>query len=1425
MKRKLILAAFAALVGLCVKAQQTPSNGGVYYLYNTETGKFLTRGRNWGTQAVTNEVGQPWHVTISDGKYTLRMYDIYVAEGNNHDNRALGNNGFSDNDNSANHMKWELVGSASGYQIKSGDNYLISPNTYGDNVIATSGNKTWQFLNVDEYKAVLANKKSTQETAVATSASLSLGGSTLTEYLTENYRGIAPDATAPFPSKSTWSHDGVPNRGGNDNEGSYGVETYQGGRTYAYTVTGLKKGIYKVGVRAMFRSTSNAACYTLGQAGYVNSSAYFSANGNIVQIKDWYSSCTSADNPNSTDAFVTIANNGGYYSEVYTYVGDDGKLDLKAVSEAHWGANWFLFNGVTITYYTDQIEDDDITALISTIPTNIPSAVASNLGTLRSTLESTKKISDYNALSAAITSANSLVSYYNAFQEMKENATIAGVASSTISTQTDAMNAATTAEGIQTATAALKTAAEACTAYEITTFTIGNPTAQTLDGGWDGTTFGGQSDGVTEYWNASGADFHQTISNLPAGNYRLKVIALQRTGRTGTVYAGSKHTTIAQVGNPPVNNRAQAATWFNEGNGVNYVYFTLASTSDVTIGLTADAVTADYWTVWKGFTLETFTEGVAASYLEPGFAALVEEATDNYNSATYESVVGAEKTALYNAINATPSTVAEYEEATSALVSANATFIAAVGDYALLAIEKTKAASLGMTTEAINAAASTSKTGLKATQDLKVAEYNFVATNYSYAVDLGVWNASDNAGTMSSQHWDGTKESTYLEQGSGDKAYNLSSWTVTYDQNLNLPAGNYVFKVAGRTASNHVTINLNVTDITDAENPNVLGTVNDFPKGDVGLGINKSGVTSFDPEDAAGFANNGAGRGWEWRYVKFTLASDATVKVEVRAEADAQYRWMGFCNATVQTDNAATNALIAYNIAFAAATAARDNATYKYVNGTDKSNLLDAIAADASLDKSDVDAVNAATTALTTATTTFTANPAAWNAYTIAKNTSYADDQPYASADKYAAIATAKAAAAPNTAAEAATKAADITAAYRQYIESNALAEGVVGAVNKTNLISDPNMEVTYDGTAHTFGAWQVFGQTDGTIQLLSGESFTDGNGKNDYKYADIWKSDNNAGIKQTLANLPTGKYMLTATARGKVIDGATFGLFAGDARTEINRIGNTKGVFDRGWNDVSVEFSVTETSDVEIGVQSGNGKDLWWSATRFRLVKLPSQPVSLNELSDQDENIASNHGEVANVELYRTIKEGFNTVCLPFNLTASQVQDLFGTDSKVYEFSDEGVDADHVTVNFTTVNASTIAANTPVLVYATSASSANVISDVCIAYSLAPKVEGTYFEFVGTYDDGDVAAGDYYIGGGKLYKSQGDVTIKPFRAYLKAKAAVEVKMFIDDVETSINSIMDVPAANAPIYTLAGQRVSKAVKGLYIVNGKKVVIK
>ena len=74
----------------------------------------------------------------------------------------------------------------------------------------------------------------------------------------------------------------------------------------------------------------------------------------------------------------------------------------------------------------------------------------------------------------------------------------------------------------------------------------------------------------------------------------------------------------------------------------------------------------------------------------------------------------------------------------------------------------------------------------------------------------------------------------------------------------------------------------------------------------------------------------------------------------------------------------------------------------------------------------------------------------------------------------------------------------------------------------------------------------------------------------------------------------------------------------------------------------------------------------------------------------------------------------------------------------------------------------------------------------------------------------------------------EGEYTIKLYKAAASTKSGKSVAL--EDVEipfkitkgTGINSV-NAENSNAPIYNLAGQRVSKAQKGIFIQNGKKTI--
>ena len=219
----------------------------------------------------------------------------------------------------------------------------------------------------------------------------------------------------------------------------------------------------------------------------------------------------------------------------------------------------------------------------------------------------------------------------------------------------------------------------------------------------------------------------------------------------------------------------------------------------------------------------------------------------------------------------------------------------------------------------------------------------------------------------------------------------------------------------------------------------------------------------------------------------------------------------------------------------------------------------------------------------------------------------------YASEEKIAAV-NAIAEKTPATADEADALLADYIKAVRVLAESNALAEGVEGATNYTESIKNANAEAL-DGWTTALGEINK-----GKIGILKNEPFTDAEGNSTHTYFDGGSWGDNAWdvtFSQDVT-LPKGKYLLTATSRASV-DLASFILFAGEARADMQHVGNAGELFDRGWNDCSVEFEVAEDdATVNLGVQGVADKQYqWMSFTRFRLVKVGEVAPSILEINN----------------------------------------------------------------------------------------------------------------------------------------------------------------------------------------------------------------
>ena len=325
----------------------------------------------------------------------------------------------------------------------------------------------------------------------------------------------------------------------------------------------------------------------------------------------------------------------------------------------------------------------------------------------------------------------------------------------------------------------------------------------------------------------------------------------------------------------------------------------------------------------------------------------------------------------------------------------------------------------------------------------------------------------------------------------------------------------------------------------------------------------------------------------------------------IGAKGTATHQWVIFDNFRLTyLGNAIdlTEIIASYNKALEdakAALAAEENAI---VTGEERTALTAAIAANENVAQNQ-DSLTAAFTALNNATSAFTGAKGAYNALATAKTEKAAMTFAYAAADKKAA-AEATLTAEATSAADATAKVEAITKAYRVYAESSALLEGVEGAVNFTDAITNPAAE---EAIAEPWAVVKGEG-SGGALKILNGEPWTDGSDNSTHKYFDggDWGAQAwNVALEQTIS-LPAGKYMLTAKGRASADVDLT--LFAGEDTVKMASIGATDGLFNRGWNDASVEFAMTKADSIVIGVRGVTEVvHNWMSFSDFRLVKFPA--------------------------------------------------------------------------------------------------------------------------------------------------------------------------------------------------------------------------
>ena len=245
------------------------------------------------------------------------------------------------------------------------------------------------------------------------------------------------------------------------------------------------------------------------------------------------------------------------------------------------------------------------------------------------------------------------------------------------------------------------------------------------------------------------------------------------------------------------------------------------------------------------------------------------------------------------------------------------------------------------------------------------------------------------------------------------------------------------------------------------------------------------------------------------------------------------------------------------------------------------------------------------------------------------------------------------------------------------------------------------------------------------------------------------------------------------------------------------------------------------------------------------------SEAVGPTVLDENSTTVPEATADAVDIKVLRTIKANeWSTICLPFAMTEAQVKTAFGDDVELADFTDYDVDYDNddnvigITVSFDDIPLTDgIEANYPCLIKTSKeitefAAKAVIEPDEDDAKSeydngRTGRNRKVYGTFQGTFHAQTVVPENcLFLNGNKFWYSKGLTKMKAFRAYFEfvdVLASVEgddsrISMAFGH-STGISDINRETINNNRYYDLQGRRVANPGKGVFVKDGKKVIIK
>ena len=348
-----------------------------------------------------------------------------------------------------------------------------------------------------------------------------------------------------------------------------------------------------------------------------------------------------------------------------------------------------------------------------------------------------------------------------------------------------------------------------------------------------------------------------------------------------------------------------------------------------------------------------------------------------------------------------------------------------------------------------------------------------------------------------------------------------------------------------------------------------------------------------------------------------------------------------------------------------------------------------------------------------------------------------------------------------------------------------------------------------------------------------------------------VWGIAPERNNNKTGNNVVAGKELKVSGVVMTATNGNQFGtcLYEGTTSTTLNvyKGGSITFKAPEGFNISQIVFKGSTLTNLNAsdetytnGTWTGNVHEVTFSNDSKKVeiksatIKLVATSIDLSEAETAEETakkLTESNGKTIDVKLARTLTAGvWNTICLPFDVTAEQIANVLKSEGNVKEYGSE--DASKQTIYFKA--ATTMKAGVPYLIKPTESAKELVFKGVTIKnVDAVDRMVGDKYNMCGVFGKYAMNTNGtelFLKTDGKFYvPAVGKETMKGFRAYFlvpKNTAAAALNLSFGDA-TGINGVAADAEKNVKVYNVNGQYVGTNLealpKGLYIVGGKKVL--